>query len=90
MESDKLSYLEKLKTRKWRCKSNEIKARDHYTCQICKKQGEPLQVHHQKYIGVDPWDTPNEYLITLCPACHKGWHMLANGQPPAVRQLSLI
>lgn len=32
-----------------------------------------LSVHHIKYNG-DPWEAPNESLITLCDNCHKREH----------------
>ena len=44
-------------------------ARDHYTCQVCKKKGEILNTHHivyRSYGGSDRADN----LITVCTDCH--------------------
>lgn len=45
--------------------------RDKWRCRLCGDQVTPLQVHHKEYInGNDPWEYPNEKLITLCEHCH--------------------
>ena len=55
--------------------AKEIKERDNYTCQICKKFGVPLNSHH-----LNSWDMFIEQRyelangITLCVGCHDKFH----------------
>ena len=44
--------------------------RDNFTCQFCDAADKTLNVHHW-YYGKEPWDVPNEALITTCEDCHK-------------------
>ena len=37
----------------------------------CFSDTKSLQVHHIAYKGKNPWDTPNELLITYCHECHQ-------------------
>ena len=46
-----------------------VKARDHYTCQICKGKNKPLHVHHIKYKSLGGSNSP-ENLLTVCTDCH--------------------
>lgn len=65
------NYKEKLKNPRWQKKRLEIFNRDHWTCQRCFTDDIPLNIHHRKYLpNTDPWDYPNELLITLCEECH--------------------
>jgi len=72
-----LTYQDKLKDRRWLAKRSEIIVRDNNTCQHCFSENDPLlNVHHKKYIyGKEPWDYPNELLITLCEDCHEEEHL---------------
>ncbi len=46
--------------------------RDGYTCQSCGDTETTLHVHHLEYYkNTDPWDYPDDRLITLCEFCHK-------------------
>ena len=73
------AYRERLDDPRWRRKRSRIVERDHYTCQWCGSH-ENLQVHHKYYMRypdgklADPWDYPDEKLITLCENCHRKWH----------------
>lgn len=71
------SYLKKLKHPKWQKKRLEILNRDNWTCVECGATELTLHVHHLKYKGADPWDTPSKYLETLCEDCHKNEHKKA-------------
>jgi 5-methylcytosine-specific restriction endonuclease McrA len=63
-------YLEKLKDPRWEKKRLEILYRDNNICQQCGDSGN--QIHHKEYLmGREPWDYPDEYLITLCHECHQ-------------------
>ena len=66
-------YLLKLRDPRWLAKREEILERDNWKCSDCgrKKDDITLQVHHIEYEkDIDPWDYPNENLITLCIECH--------------------
>jgi hypothetical protein len=68
----KLTYSEKLKDPRWQKKRLEILQRDNWTCQQCCDTESTLHVHHRRYLpGKEPWDIPNEYLVTLCESCHE-------------------
>jgi hypothetical protein len=67
------AYYEKLKDPRWQKKRLEILERDEFTCQQCMDDKSTLNVHHRRYIkNRDPWDYPNDALITLCESCHEG------------------
>ena len=67
-----LEYSEKLKDPRWQKKRLEIFERDGWACQICYSKDITLTVHHRRYLpNQEPWDYPNEYLITLCKSCHE-------------------
>lgn len=46
-----------------------VLARDHYTCQVCKKKNKVLQTHHIIYRSHRGTDRPSN-LITVCTDCH--------------------
>lgn len=67
------SYMEKLKDPRWQKKRLEILNRDNWTCQRCHDTETTLHIHHKRYLpGKEPWDIPNDLLITLCEDCHEG------------------
>lgn len=64
-------YAKKLKSPEWLFKRGEILMRDNYTCQSCGDQSRVMHVHHKYYLPErEPWEYPNEVLITLCEICH--------------------
>lgn len=65
-----MEYSEKLKDPRWQKRRLEIMERDLFACQLCTDTETELQIHHKKYTG-EPWDAPNEDLVTLCAHCHK-------------------
>lgn len=65
------SYSELLKDPRWQKKRLMIFERDRWQCQCCMESETTLHVHHNRYVGKFPWDCPDEYLITLCEACHR-------------------
>ncbi len=69
-----MDYSEQLKDKRWLIKRVEILRRDKHTCQICGYFGYHVNVHHKKYTK-NPWDAPNEDLITLCKDCHRKTHL---------------
>lgn len=70
-----INYKEQQQDERWISKSNEIKKRDNFTCQLCGKNHTKLNVHHIKYIkDKDYWDYPDELLMTVCEVCHQKIH----------------
>jgi hypothetical protein len=66
------SYKLKLRSPKWQKRKVEILIRDKFTCKCCENTERNLQVHHLEYLGnLDPWDYPDDMLITLCYICHE-------------------
>ena len=65
-----MTYQEKLKDPRWQKKRLEILERDEWLCQNCMDDERTLHVHHTRYSAGDPWDCPDDYLITLCESCH--------------------
>jgi hypothetical protein len=73
-------HYEKYKDPRWQKKRLEILERDNFTCVICCEKEKTLHVHHRKYLnkitkqGIfweDPWNYPDELLVTLCEECHE-------------------
>lgn len=62
-------YLDKLRDPRWQQKRLKIFERDKFTCQECGNTDKPLAVHHLSYNG-EPWETPDEMLLTVCEVCH--------------------
>lgn len=71
-----MKYSEKLKNPKWQKKRLEILQRDNFRCFNCLDENSTLNVHHDVYLGKEPWDTPSECLTTLCDYCHTFEHEL--------------
>jgi len=71
-DATKKSYYELLRDPRWQRKRLEIMGRDNFTCTCCEEKDKQLHVHHFHYIrGREPWDYPDNLLITLCEECHK-------------------
>jgi 5-methylcytosine-specific restriction endonuclease McrA len=70
-----MNYSEKLLDPRWQKKRLEIMQRDGFACFWCGDTKTTLHVHHEMYLGDDPWDTPDECLITLCSDCHSINHL---------------
>jgi hypothetical protein len=68
------AHQKKLCTPQWRTKRAEILKRDNSRCVVCSAK-ENLHVHHLAYTG-QPWEAPNDDLVTLCSTCHKKEHRL--------------
>jgi len=72
-------YSKLLQDERWKEKRRKIISRDRCRCTWCGSDSN-LQVHHKYYEKfpnndfVDPWDYPDESLVTLCEKCHKKAH----------------
>lgn len=74
------AYFAKLKDPRWQKKRLEILNRDQFTCRLCDDKESTLHVHHVWYErGADPWDYPENCLITLCENCHEELHVARIG-----------
>ena len=74
------TYSDLLHTTEWRNKREKILKRDNYRCVYCGRRHAKLHVHHKYYSAypngalVDPWNYPDDALITLCAYCHQRVH----------------
>ena len=74
------TYSDLLHTTEWRNKREKILKRDNYRCVYCGRRHAKLHVHHKYYsaypngVLVDPWNYPDDALITLCSYCHQRVH----------------
>lgn len=69
-----MTYAEKLEDVRWRERRKQIIQRDNNRCRNCSSEHD-LEVHHRWYIpGAEPWDHPDQCLLTLCECCHKSCH----------------
>lgn len=65
------TYREKLLDPRWQRKRLEILERDQWQCYDCGDDKSTLHVHHRYYVrGREPWDYPNDALVSLCETCH--------------------
>lgn len=71
---DNMNYSDKLKDPRWDEKRKEILARDDFKCQLCRSKNTELHVHHKYYLDVEPWEHPDNCLISLCADCHDEEH----------------
>ncbi len=68
----KEEYAEKLKHPKWQKMRLKILERDKWKCKLCGDTETTLHVHHKYYKkDNEPWDYPEDSLITLCEGCHQ-------------------
>lgn len=68
----KKTYKEKLLDPRWQKKRLQILNRDNFTCCECGDDKNTLHVHHKIYIhGNEPWEYPDNHLVTLCAICHE-------------------
>ena len=74
------TYSDLLHTTEWRNKREKILKRDNYRCVYCGRRHAKLHIHHKYYsaypngVLVDPWNYPDDALITLCAYCHQRVH----------------
>lgn len=65
------TYREKLLDPRWQKRRLHILERDGWECVLCGVDNLTLHVHHKRYIrGKQPWDAPDDALVTLCERCH--------------------
>jgi hypothetical protein len=59
---------------RWRAKRKIIMERDGWCCQSEGEHVGDLNVHHRNYTTSEPWNEPDENLITLCEKHHQAEH----------------
>jgi len=69
-----MTYSEKLKDPRWQKKRLKVMERDGFRCFDCGDESKTLHVHHCTYQGGNPWDTSDEFLLTVCKDCHDKRH----------------
>ena len=69
-------YKALYKSERWKRLRKSIIERDG-RCVNCRSE-EFLEVHHKKYTGSHPADSPKGDLVTLCECCHRGLHSGTN------------
>jgi hypothetical protein len=84
-----MTCSEKLKSPKWQKKRLYVFNRDKWACTKCGNKELTLHVHHEKY-HENPWDTPMEYLKTLCEECHEKMHESNDGTSELIRYLNHV
>lgn len=66
-----ISYSDLCDDPRWHEKREKILKRDDYICQLCGIQCDDVVAHHKIYRnGLNPWEYPDDDLITLCRDCH--------------------
>ncbi|MGN6438511.1 MAG: HNH endonuclease [Agriterribacter sp.] len=65
-------YPDRLNTPQWQKRRLEIITRDNCTCRYCSDQSTKLDIHHKYYItGKEPYEYPDEALVSACKPCHE-------------------
>lgn len=66
------TYSEKRQDPRWQQKRLRILELANWMCHDCGANTTGLQVHHCIYLpGYQPWDYPDELLLSLCDKCHE-------------------
>jgi hypothetical protein len=63
-------YIQRLRDPRWQKRRLDILQRDDFSCQWCHHKNKELVVHHWWYEG-EPWEAPDEALMTMCVECHE-------------------
>jgi len=69
MSETKKTYRQKLQDPRWQKKRLETLERHDWSCLACGCNDRALHVHHIAYAD-NPWESPDEDLMTLCEECH--------------------
>lgn len=63
-------YRDMLLDARWEETRRRIVCRANGTCECCGLPTARFEVHHLKYMGTHPSDTPDEHLKAVCRSCH--------------------
>lgn len=84
------AYAELLLDARWMATRQRIIARANGKCENCGLPTERFDVHHTKYIGTHPSDTPDEFLVALCRGCHDLPHWVERLHRYTMHKRSLV
>lgn len=86
---DKSEYFNKLKDPRWQAKRLFIFERDKFECVSCGSKDKTLTVHHNYYEqNKNPWEYPDDSLMTLCEDCHKEAQITTKLLKESIKQTS--
>lgn len=65
------AYFAKLRDPRWQKRKTQILELAGWKCEDCGDKEETLNVHHCHYLqGKEPWEHPDNLLMSLCETCH--------------------
>ena len=70
----KEQYAKMLRDGRWRETRERVNNYAKGRCEACGERTLSPQVHHVEYHGYHPSDTPDDFLLSLCPECHYEGH----------------
>jgi hypothetical protein len=83
-------YRQKLASPFWQRKRLEIMRRDEFACRFCGDKTEEQHIHHTVYLsGKEPWEYDDQYLLTLCHACHLEEERFKSNDPFLIGMLTM-
>lgn len=83
-------YNELLKSPLWQRARLKVMERDDFQCRFCGDKTEQLHVHHTIYLpNKTPWDYDDQYLVTICHACHMEEEKLKPEDPTLIGLFSM-
>lgn len=84
------AYEKKLVSPLWQKRRLEIMQRDGWQCKFCGIKTEELHVHHVFYLpNRQPWEYEDEYLVTVCHACHSEEEKMKAEDPTLIGLFSM-
>lgn len=69
-----IKYRKLLNDPRWKKTAQRIRRRDKHRCVKCGRRSAQIDVHHTRYLGAYPWETPDKYLVSICDRCHRAQH----------------
>lgn len=71
-----MTYLEKLKDKRWTSLAYDVKKEAGFKCRVCG-HNKTLQAHHRMYKkNKEPWEYEMDDMVCLCGSCHEKFHFL--------------
>ena len=70
------NYSDLLKSHRWQTTRARVNSYGKGRCEYCNNKTDSPEVHHERYDGDHPSDTPDAFLKSICPACHYEIHWI--------------
>lgn len=68
-------YADSLRSVQWKQWARIRRNRANNACELCRKGGATLHVHHWWYVkGKEPWEAEEGQTVVLCETCHEALH----------------